>query len=130
MPKRKTDEEIIEALYKANGILAAAADDLGITRQTIYNRMEKNTEIEEAYREAAETATDKVEHKLLKNCLVYEKESSIFYYLNNKGRSRGYGKPTLIAPTDPTGKKEYGADIRKSIMGKLFPESASEGETG
>ena len=46
------------------------------------------------------------------------------------GRGRGYGKPLLIAPTDPTGKKEYGADARNAILGVLLPELASGGSEG
>lgn len=40
---------------------------------------------------------------------------------------------TKIAPTDPTGKKEYGADARSDLISKLLPELAiadTGGETG
>ena len=121
MAKRLTQKQIIKAIYESNGILTAAANNLGCTRQTIYNRMKTSPQIEAAYEDAREETIDKTESALFAN-IKAKKESSIFYYLNNMGRSRGYGKPTLIAPTDPTGKKEYGADARESILGKLFPE--------
>ena len=124
MAKRLTQKQIIDALYVADGILAAAAKNLGCTRQTIYNRMKKSDKIADAYGDARETSLDKTESKLFSN-IKAGKESSIFYYLNNMGRSRGYGKPTLIAPTDPTGQKEYGADARDAIISKLFPELAA-----
>ncbi|MCK4818997.1 hypothetical protein KA005_24705, partial [bacterium] len=111
MAKRLTQKQIIEALYKADGILAAAARHLGCTRKTIYNRMKKAPKIAEAYGDAREASLDKTESQLFKN-IKAGKESSVFYYLNNMGRKRGYGKPLLIAPTDPTGTKEYGADAR------------------
>ena len=127
MGKRLTDQQIIDALYDMNGILAAAARKLGCTRQTIYNRMEKSPEIADSYEDASQTTTDKVEAKLVANCLK-GKERSIFYYLNNKARDRGYGKPTPVALTDPTGTKEYGGDVRDAILGKLLPELTGEGE--
>ena len=124
MPKRLTQKQIIEALYKSNGILAVAARGLGCTRQTIYNRMKKSPKIGAAYSDARETNIDMTEAALIKN-IKAGKESSIFYNLNNMGRKRGYGKPLLIAPTDPTGTKEYGADARAAILGKLLPELTS-----
>ena len=33
-----------------------------------------------------------------------------------------------IAPVDPTGTKEYAADARTALLGKLIPELAGEGE--
>ena len=124
MAKRLTNKQIIDALYLADGILGSAAHNLGCTRQTIYNRMKKTPKIAEAYKDAREASIDKTESKLFTN-IKKGKESSIFYYLNNMGRSRGYGKPLLIAPTDPTGTKEYGADARAAILGKLLPELTS-----
>ena len=123
MTKHITQKKIIDALYKANGILTVAARQLGCSRQAIYYRMnkEKNGKIRAAYEDAREESLDLTEGALFKN-IKAGKESSIFYYLNNMGRNRGYGKPTLIAPTDPTGTKEYGADARESILSKLFPE--------
>ena len=123
MAKRLTQKQIIDALYEADGILGAAADNLGCTRQTIYNRMKKAPKIAAAYGDARELSIDKTESKLFSN-IKKGKESSIFYYLNNMGRKRGYGKPLLIAPTDPTGTREYGADTRAAILGKLLPELA------
>ena len=127
MGKRLTQKQIIEALYKSNGVLAVAARGLGCSRQTIYNRMEgeKSGKISAAYKDARETNIDMTESKLFSN-IKKGKESSIFYYLNNMGRKRGYGKPLLIAPTDPTGTKEYGADSRAAILGKLLPELAEQ----
>ena len=128
MAKRLTQKQIIEALYKADGILGSAANNLGCTRQTIYNRMnkDKSGKIAKAYEDARETSIDKTESVLFTN-IKKGKESSVFYYLNNMGRKRGYGKPLLIAPTDPTGTKEYGADTRAAILGKLLPELADSG---
>ena len=129
MGKRRTQGEIIAALYKADGVLAVASRLLGITRQTIYNRMEKeeSQKIAFAYKDASATTTELVIGELVKNCKA-GKETSIFYYLNNKGESHGFGKPSKIALTDPTGTKEYAADARDAIIGKLLPELTDQGQ--
>ena len=129
MAKRLSQKQIIEALYKTRGILGAAAKGLNCSRQTIYNRMKKDPKIAAAYEDANEVALDFTESKLFAN-IDKGKESSIFYHLNNKGESRGYNRPSKIALTDPTGKKEYAADARDAILGKLLPELASEDSEG
>ena len=40
----------------------------------------------------------------------------------------GNYEPLKIAPTDPTGQYEYGADARNALLGKLIPELAGRGE--
>ena len=125
MAKYLKVQEIIDALYDQGGIVTAAAKQLNCSRQTIYNRMEKSARIEEAHRDASRATDDNVYGMLLKNCKK-GKETSIIYYLNNKGEELGFGKPKKIAFTDPTGTKEYGEDARAAIYGKLVPELAGE----
>ena len=129
MGKRLTQKQIIEALYKSRGNLSIAAQNLGCSRGTIYNRMKNNPKLEASYAEAREIGLDFTESKLFEN-IGKGKESSIFYHLNNQGESRGYNRPSKIALTDPTGKKEYAADARDAILGKLLPELASEDSEG
>jgi len=129
MAKRLTQKQIIDALYKSRGILGAAADYLGCSRQTIYNRMKKEPKIAEAYEDANETALDFTESKLFAN-IKAGKENSIFYHLNNKGESRGYSRLIKVAPTDPTGTKEYGSDVRSIVLSKLLPGLTLDGEEG
>jgi len=129
MAKRLSQKQIIEALYAAKGILGAAAHNLGCTRQTIYNRMAKDSKIADAYADANESALDFTESKLFAN-IKAGKESSIFFHLNNKGESRGYSRLIKVAPTDPTGTKEYGSDARNIILSKLLPDLTLDGEEG
>lgn len=125
MPKYLKVQEIVDALYDQGGVITAAAKKLGCTRQTIYNRMESSERIKFAHEDAGRETNDNVYGMLLKNCKK-GKETSIIYYLNHKGQELGFGKPTKIAFTDPTGEKEYGADARAAILGKLLPELADE----
>ena len=125
MPKYLKVQEIVDALYEQGGIVTAAAKQLNCSRQTIYNRMESSPAIRKAHEDASRATNDNVYGMLLKNCRK-GKETSIIYYLNHKGQELGFGKPTKIAFTDPTGEKEYGADARAAILGKLLPELADE----
>ena len=129
MAKRLTQKQIITALHKRHGILSAAAKDLSCTRGTIYNRMKKDPKIAKAYEEANEIALDYSESALFVN-IGKGKESSIFFHLNNKGESRGYSRLIKVAPTDPTGTKEYGSDARNIILSKLLPDLTLDGEEG
>lgn len=126
---RLSQKRIIKALYDADGIIAVAAKNLGCARGTIYNRAANDEKIAAAMRDARECTKDFVESKLISNCKK-GLQSAIAYYLNNQARDRGYGKPLLIAPTDPTGTKEYGSDVRNFIYGKLLPDLTSPGEEG
>ena len=117
-------QEIIDALYDQGGIVTAVAKQLNCSRQTIYNRMKDSARIEEAHHDASRATNDNVYGMLLKNCKK-GKETSIIYYLNHKGEELGFGnKATKIALTDPTGEKEYGADARAAIFGRILPELA------
>ena len=42
----------------------------------------------------------------------------------------GNYEPLKIAPTDPTGTKEFGADTRSDLISKLLPGIAAEGTDG
>ena len=129
MSRRITQTKVIQALHDANGILAQAANNLGCSRTTIYNYINKYPKVEKAYEEASETVIDKVESKLMALIKGGNVPSTIFF-LKTKGRSRGYTEHSSIALTDPTGKKEYAADARNAILGKLLPELASEDSEG
>lgn len=120
MARRYSQKILIEAIYASSGILAAAADKLGCTRQTLYNHIHKDPKVEAAYNDATERALDFTESRLFAN-IKKDKEASIFFHLKTKGRSRGYVEHVQIAPTDPTGMKEYGADARDAILSKLLP---------
>lgn len=121
MSRRITQKRVIQALKEANGILAQAAENLGCSRTTIYNYINKYPKVEAAYDEASNTVIDKVESKLFTLIKDGNVPSTIFF-LKTKGRDRGYTEHIQIAPVDPTGTKEYGADARTAILGKLLPE--------
>ena len=129
MARKYGQKVIIKALKEANGILALAADNLGCSRTTIYNAIQKWPKVEAAYNEANEKNIDVVESKLMK---LIDKLNvpAIIFFLKTKGRGRGYTEHLQIAPVDPTGTKEYGADTRNALLSKLIPGLALEDEEG
>tara|TARA_R110000796_G_scaffold27008_3_gene74630 strand:+ start:1992 stop:2351 length:360 start_codon:yes stop_codon:yes gene_type:complete len=84
-----TNKQIIEALEKSGGIILSAANKLGCSRQTIYSRMEKSTEIKEAKLSAEESGLDLAETKLMNNIRSGD-NTCIIFYLKTKGKRRGY----------------------------------------
>ena len=87
-----SDKEIIKALKKFKGNLAMAAEYLGCERQTIYNRMQNNPNIQKAREEAEERRLDLYEAAIDKAALVNGDVSAIKYVLSTRGKNRGYGE--------------------------------------
>lgn len=86
---QRTNKQIIEALRDSQGMVAVAARSLGVSRQTIYNRMEKSPEVREAIEEAREFTTDRAETKLFQ--AIEEGEGwAVCFYLKCQGKERGY----------------------------------------
>jgi len=126
MARKIGQKRIIKALQGANGVLIQAAENLGCSRQVIYNYIKKYPKVAEAYEEANETNIDNVESKLMELINGGNVPSTIFF-LKTKGRSRGYVEHIQIAPTDPTGTREYGEDVRNSLIDKLNAGLAGRG---
>ncbi len=88
-PKKHTNAEIIQAIRDAQGILAVAARKLQCDRNTIYNRMREEPEIEAAYKEANESTIDFVETKLIDRINKGD-TTAIIFFLKTKAKARGY----------------------------------------
>lgn len=90
-----TNEQIEKALNNSLGIISAAADQLGCTRQNLSQRILKSKALKKILLNAQETSLDLAESKLLKN-IKLGKEASIFFYLKTRGKVRGYVEKTEI----------------------------------
>jgi hypothetical protein len=93
--KLEAKKDFPEALERANGIITSACREVGIShesyRQWCMSDPEFKKACEEARRNGEELGLDEAESALFRN-IKDGKESSIFYYLNNKGKDRGYSK--------------------------------------
>lgn len=84
-----TVEEIAQALRPSGGIIAHAAESLGVHRSTISRRVAKSERLKAVLEEAKETALDIAEDKLMG--LVKEGNlGAICFFLKCQGRHRGY----------------------------------------
>jgi len=84
-----TAEQVIEAIYKANGIMATTAKILGCSRQTVYNYIQRYKTVANAYNDASEIVLDFAENELLKQ-IQAGNITAIIYFLKTKGKHRGY----------------------------------------
>lgn len=96
-PKKRpyrTKEEIVDALYRHNGLLTNAAKDLGMTLSGLSIRLRRptNKEYFDEHRELIRHMNlDNTERVFRKKIEVDEDVQCILYHLKTHGRSRGYG---------------------------------------
>jgi|WetSurMetagenome_2_1015567.scaffolds.fasta_scaffold218296_1 hypothetical protein len=84
-----TAEQVVEAIKKNHGLLAAAAADLHVSRTTVYNYVKRYPTIRQAMEEARESVLDMAEsqlYKAVKNGSI----PAIMFLLKTVGRTRGY----------------------------------------
>ncbi len=91
----KIVKKAIEIYIKKRGNKSAVCRALNIERKTIDNWIEKYPEFAEKIKWADEELLDNIESCLDRNCFNGD-QRAIEYKLNNKGKSRGYGKPNEI----------------------------------
>ena len=88
--KGVTEKQLIAALRKWGGIKALAANEVGITRQTMQERVEKSPKLQAVIKEIEEETLDLGEGHVVKGVREGDKDY-VRMYLTQKGRKRGYG---------------------------------------
>jgi len=99
--RRPTDAEIEQALRATRGMIAAAAQSVGISRTTLWRRMQANPELQAVAEEQTETVLDIAEGHLIRAVVEGDMEH-VRYMLRTKGRKRGYGDREEIQRVDVT----------------------------
>jgi len=89
LKQTKLKPALIKALTESLGNIALACKKLEISRQTYYNILKEDLNFVKEVNEIQETALDFVESKLMK-AIEKGNITAIIYFLNNKGRMRGY----------------------------------------
>lgn len=97
-----SNNQIIDALQKTEGNIAAAARALGCSRVTIHNRLNKSEEVKQAYDSVNEANLDRAENELME--LVKDKEhkdhfQALKFYLRTKGKRRGFSDSLQLEHT-------------------------------
>jgi hypothetical protein len=86
---RVSDEQLIEALEKSGGIMAAAARAVGLDRSTVHHRVNASPKLKAVWENVREINLDAVESKL--NQAIQAGElAAIFFYLKCQGKRRGW----------------------------------------
>lgn len=88
--QKYTEKQILEAIKGSAGIKTTIIKKLGITYPTFQVYLNKYKTVRDALLVEEETVLDMAEGNLFK--LIQNGDTAaIFYYLNNKGKKRGYG---------------------------------------
>ena len=81
--------EVEVAIRSTGGFISQAAKVLGITRQSVWDRIERHPQLQEALKDVKETYLDLAESQLIRAMKLGERWA-IKYYLNTQGKDRGY----------------------------------------
>lgn len=98
----KRQQTFLTCLELAMGNVTVAAEKSNISRDSHYRWLNENEKYCEAVDMVTERNIDFVEGKLMKG-IQEGSERLITYYLDNKGKSRGYGKSLTVSgdPANP-----------------------------
>jgi hypothetical protein len=81
--------QLLDAISKSKGIVSSICNNLNISRQAFYKRLENDEELATALQNVRDEILDFTESKLFD--LIYEGNShAIFFYLKTIGKHRGY----------------------------------------
>lgn len=84
-----TEHEVITALRRNNGIVQNTANELGISRITLWRMMRDNSVLRDVQEEATEVLLDRAESHLY-SAINEGDLPTVKWYLERKGRIRGY----------------------------------------
>lgn len=87
------DEDIREALLKRFGVIAVAARDLGVGRETLRHYIDARGHLKAVEEQAREGLLDVAESKMI-NAIAKGDGNMVRFYLERHGAHRGYGKKT------------------------------------
>lgn len=93
------NSDIIEALRRQAGTVALAARELGMTRQALDRRIKRSRLLTDVLQDIEESSLDIAEASL-KQLITKGDASSIRFYLQTKGKRRGYTTRTEITGRD------------------------------
>jgi NADH:ubiquinone oxidoreductase subunit E len=94
-----TAEQVIDSIRKNHGILAAAARDLGVTRNTVYRYVKNYPTVEAALEDERQIWIDMAESELIK-AVKKGNITAIMFFLKTVGRNRGYVERQEITGKD------------------------------
>ncbi len=133
-PKKYTVEKVIRAIEGTGGLRTQIAENLGCTIATVISYIKDYPEIKKALDDEENKVLDMAEGALF-SLIQAGDTSAIFYYLNNKGRKRGYGVSNKygMAAQDEGEKEKTGVLVTPGLLNEAEWEKAASdagGKTG
>lgn len=90
-PKKLTEEKILDAISGSAGIKTTILKRLNVSLPTLNKYIDESPSLQQALKIEEESVLDMAEGTLYQ--LIQNGDAgAIFYFLNNKGKSRGYGQ--------------------------------------
>ena len=99
--KRHTVADYTEAITKSHGLVAFAARRLGVSRQAVYNMVNRHPEVNEAMIDAREELLDLAESKVFA-AVARGNLKICCWVLERLGKHRGYTRQFIMTPSGPT----------------------------
>lgn len=96
-----TENMLMAALRKWGGIQALAAKELKTTRQNVHQRIKGSPALQTLLAEIEDENLDIGEGHILKGLRAGDKEM-VRYYMDRKGRKRGYGNSVSVGTDEAT----------------------------
>lgn len=124
-PKGLTAEQVIDALRESHGNMSLAARKLKVSRQAILHYVNTYPTVKAAHDEAADAVTDYAEGHLVNGVMKGQWEQ-VRYWLESKGRSRGYGRVDRIEHSGPQGGPIPIAIDRRAALAAIAPRSVRD----
>lgn len=117
--RRVTNADVEQHIERTMGNVAAIARSLGVSRGTVWNRIQSSPLLQKMLADARETMLDNAESSLYNQVLAGE-GWAVCFFLKTQGKSRGY-----IERAEVTGKDgEPLIDVRSDLERKLARISA------
>lgn len=89
-PEGEKYQKLKDIIRDNGGMITKVSRHFGVDRKTIYNWINQSAELKLIIEQERENGVDFAEAALMKQ-ISRGNVAAIFYYLNNKGKERGYG---------------------------------------
>jgi hypothetical protein len=87
--KAISENDVLAVMEKYNGNVAAIARHYGVSRGTVYNRINESIELAEALKDSRESIIDDAEAELYKQ-IKDGNTTALIFFLKTQGKGRGY----------------------------------------
>jgi hypothetical protein len=85
-------DAIQAVLFAHHGLVAFAAKDLGMARESLHRRIQRSTRLQAVLASSRETVTDLAESRLIQ-AIDNGEPWAVALYLRTRGKDRGYVEP-------------------------------------